>query len=148
MIEIIKVAGLDVAGVQSLRAESLREGFKFVERLCEEWASGVNQFSARGEALFQAVVGGHVVGVCGLNRDPYAHEERAGRVRRLYVLPGHRRAGVGCALLRAVIVHARGHFDLLRVRTDQADGFYVAQGFRRDISGGDATHVLELLSAD
>ena len=148
MTTIIKVADLDLAVLQRLRAESLREGFKFIERLCQEWSSGANQFNACVEALFEAVAGGQVVGICGLNSDPYAHERRVGRVRRLYVLPAYRRVGVGRALLDAVIAHARGRFDLLRVRTDRADGFYAAYGFRRDISGTDATHILDLTSID
>jgi hypothetical protein len=36
-----------------------------------------------GEALFVARVGERVVGVCGLNVDPYTAEPRVGRVRHL-----------------------------------------------------------------
>jgi GNAT superfamily N-acetyltransferase len=118
-----------------------------MERLCEEWVSGANRFDAPGEALFLALADGQVVGVCGLNRDPYAHNARAGRVRRLYVLPTHRRSGVGQALLEAVIAHAPNHFGLLRVRTDAAGEFYTARGFQRDDSDTEATHVLELTKA-
>jgi GNAT superfamily N-acetyltransferase len=144
MAEITKITDLDVAAMQALREESSREGFRFMKRLCEDWASGANRFDAAGEALFLAFADDQVVGVCGLNRDPYAHDRRTGRVRRLYVLPAHRRSGIGRALLEAVIAHARDHFDLLRVRTEAADAFYVARGFRRDHSAIEATHVLPL----
>jgi GNAT superfamily N-acetyltransferase len=147
MTAITRITDLDVAALQRLRTESSREGFKFMERLCEEWASGANRFDAPGEVLFLAIADGQVVGVCGLNRDPYAQDARIGRVRRLYVLPTHRRSGVGQALLEAVIAYAHDHFDLLRLRTEAADDFYTAHGFRRDVSDSEATHVLELTNA-
>lgn len=143
MTTITRITDLDIADLQRLRAESLREGFRFMERLCEEWASGANQFDRPGEALFLAVAYGQVVGVCGLNRDPYAHDPGTGRVRRLYVLPAHRRKGVGRALIEAIIAHGRSHFVLLRARTDAATDFYTACGFRPDASDSKGTHVLD-----
>ena len=104
-----------------------------------EWVSGANRFEAPGEALFVAVADDHIVGISGLNRDPYACDPRTGRVRRLYVAPAYRRQGVGQALLESVIT-------LLRVRTEAADRFYTAHGFRRVDSEADVTHVLELAS--
>jgi GNAT superfamily N-acetyltransferase len=147
MISIAKVKDLDLNVLQELRVESSRAGFRFMERLCDEWASGANRFNDSGEALFLAVVDGEVVGVCGLNRDPYASAPNIGRVRRLYVLREHRRYGVGRALLNAVIIHARNHFSILRVRTDAATEFYAANGFRPDASDAEATHVLGLTRA-
>src|SRR4051812_42990549 len=110
MISIIQIKKLEVSDLENLTAESLGEGFGFVERLRDEWDSGVNRFSAPGEALFLAILGGRVVGVCGLNRDPYVREHHIGRVRRLYVAQSHRRQGVGRALLEAVLTYARPHF--------------------------------------
>ena len=147
MISIAKITDLDLTSLQTLRAESSAEGFRFMERLCEEWVSGVNRFDAPGEALFLAVADDQVVGACGLNRDPYTRSPRTGRVRRLYVLPAHRSSGVGSALLEAVIANARGHFDWLRVRTEAACHFYTARGFRRDDSDADATHVFKFENA-
>ena len=129
MITIVKVVKLDPAALSILRAESLKEGFQFIERLCAEWALGANQFDAAGAGLFLALFGDRVVGICGLSRDPYASDRRVGRVRHLYVLKALRRNGVGRALLNAVIGHAYGHFKVLRTRTEEADRFYVALGF-------------------
>jgi GNAT superfamily N-acetyltransferase len=147
MIMVASITDLELDSLDELRAESSREGFRFIERLCEEWASGSNRFNAPGEALFAAISNGQVVGTCGLNRDPYASDPRIGRVRRLYVAPAQRRHGVGRALLETVVTHARRHFSLLRVRSEAASEFYTAQGFRRIASDKDVTHVLELSNA-
>ena len=147
MFTVVRITDLESDSLQELRAESSREGFRFIERLCEEWASGTNRFNAPGEALFVAVANGQVVGICGLNRDPYACDPRIGRVRRLYVAPAQRRHGVGRALLETVVTHARRHFRLLRVRSEAASEFYATQGFRRVASSEEVTHVLEFNSA-
>lgn len=147
MTKIVRITDLELESLQALRAESSQEGFRFMKRLCDDWISGANRFSGSGEALFLAVAGSQVVGICGLNRDPYANDSRVGRVRRLYVLRAHRRIGVGRALLDVVITRARDHFNLLRVRTEAAGDFYTARGFRRDTSDAEASHVLELSNA-
>jgi GNAT superfamily N-acetyltransferase len=141
VIFINKIKEFDLAAVYELRKESSTEGYRFIGTLCEEWVSGTNRFNAPGEAVFVATDDGQVVGVCGLNSDPYVQDPRIGRVRRLYVSPAHRRGGVGRALLEAVITHARGHFRLLRVRTEEASEFFIAHGFQCIESEPDTTHV-------
>ena len=117
-----------------------------MRRLVEEWASGANRFDRVGEALFGAWVDGRVVGVCGLNVDPYTAEEGVGRVRHLYVLSAFRRRGVGRRLIAAVIEAARGRFGALRLRTGnpEAARVYEALGFRSSGRVADCTHVMEL----
>jgi len=90
-VEIVRLNELPADGLAGLVAEAERHGFRFVRRLAEEWASGATRFDGPGEALFAAVVGGRVIGVCGLTADPYAAASRVGRVRRLYVAAAHRR---------------------------------------------------------
>jgi len=80
-------------------------------------------------------------------RQPYTHDPRIGRVRRLYVLQAYRRSGVGRALLEAVVAYARDYFRLLRVRTEEAGEFYTTHGFRCIASEAETTHVLELTRA-
>jgi GNAT superfamily N-acetyltransferase len=63
--------------------------------------SGTNRFNKRGEAIFAASAAGALIGVCGLNVDPYASDPRVGRVRHLYVLSGFRQLGVGRQLVEA-----------------------------------------------
>ena len=125
--------------------EAERAGLRFPGRLATEWASGVNRFDRPGEALFAARAGSRVIGMCGLNVDPYTTAPRVGRVRHLYVLEAHRCDGVGRRLVEAVIEAARGSFDRLRLRTNNpaAARLYEALGFSR-CSEADCTHALDL----
>jgi GNAT superfamily N-acetyltransferase len=127
-------------------AESERDGCRFVRRLADEWAAGINRFDRDGEGFFTAHQGGAVVGVCGLNVDPYTDEPRIGRVRRLYVLRAYRRHEVGRKLVEAVVRAASGHFRSLRLRTKspEAAAFYERLGFEPVVGIPNCTHVLEL----
>jgi ribosomal protein S18 acetylase RimI-like enzyme len=142
---IERLSGEPADRLQPLIAESERQGFAFVRRLVEEWRSGANRFDRPGEALFAARAGDDLVGVCGLNVDPYADDPRVGRVRHLYVLAAYRRAGVGEQLVTDVIETARRHFGRLHLRTTSAAAarFYERLGFR-PTPGRHHSHVLEL----
>ena len=144
MAKVTRLGSIDLAALEGLRAEARREGFRFVERFCDEWRSGVNRFSQAGEALFAAFEDGQIVGICGLNRDPYVAGRRIGRVRRLYVVPTRRGKSIGQQLLAAVTEHALTHFDVLRVRSETAGDFFTRHGFSVVEFQSDATHVLEL----
>lgn len=125
---------------------SLAEGFGMVRRLRDEWLSGSNRFAEPGEAFLVARHGDSLAGVCGLNRDPLSPDPAVGRLRRLFVSQPLRKQGVGRTLVLRTLALARGHFSIVRVRTDtrEADLFYTALGFSRVLSSDDATHELEL----
>jgi GNAT superfamily N-acetyltransferase len=145
-VRIERMDGLPADRLAPLITESEASGLRFVRRLAEEWESGVNRFDRAGEALLGALRGRRLVGVCGLNVDPYAGEGRVGRVRHLYVLTAYRRHGVGRQLLGAVIAAAHGRFATLRLSTvnPEAARLYEALGFRRHPGDARCTHVLEL----
>jgi GNAT superfamily N-acetyltransferase len=130
----------------ALVAESEQAGMRFVRRLANEWAAGANRLDRPCEALFAAWADGRLVGVCGLNVEPYACNPQLGRVRRLYVLAEFRRLGVGTRLVTAVVALARGRFASLRLRTDSptAAVFFERLGFCRRTAIPDCTHTLEL----
>jgi len=134
---IERVTGPPAGALDDLLAESEREGSRFVRRLFDEWTAGTNRFDRPGEALFAARLGDRLIGVCGLNIDPYAAAPNVGRVRRLYVLTAYRRLGAARHLVLAVLEAARGRFDVLRLR-------YESLGFRPNAETADSTHVLEL----
>ena len=131
---------------EPLSIESVAEGYQFLRRMFDEWQDGNNRFCRPGETLLGAFSASMLVGVCGLNIDPYAREPGIGRLRHLYVLPAIRRQGVGQQLANHCIEAARPHFHLVRLRTVSAYAacFYERLGFR-PVSGVDAcTHVLQL----
>jgi len=144
-IAIVRIDVLSPHLFAELVEEREQAGFRFVRRLVEDWQSGSNRFALPGEALFVALSGEQVVGVCGLNIDPYSVVAAVGRVRRLYVLSAFRRQGVGRRLVQAVVAASQGSFYSLRLRTETAEAsrFYAALGFQECVGVPDCTHVLE-----
>jgi len=132
-------------GIRDLLVDSEAAGSRVVRRLVADWADGSNRFDRPGEALYGARVGGRLVGVCGLNIDPFAGDDRVGRVRHLYVLTPSRRLGIGRQLVMQVVESARHRFDTLHLRTHNADAarLYRAIGFLASV-GAESTHVLDL----
>jgi GNAT superfamily N-acetyltransferase len=130
-VAVDPVRDLSPTALAPLIAESEQEGWRFARRLADEWAAGTNRFDRPGEALFVAWAAESIIGVCGLNADPYAADETTGRVRRLYVLRAYRGRWVGGQLVRAVLAAARGRFQRLRVRTksSEASRLYQRLGF-------------------
>lgn len=149
---------MDIEIIRDLPAELLAplvhdselDGCRHVRRLADEWESGSNRFDRAGERFFVARTSERIVGVCGLNVDPFIQEaviqEAVGRVRRLYVLRAYRGQGIGRRLVQAVIAAGSGHFDVLRVRTGnpQTDTFYEKLGFQPVADVADCTHTLKL----
>ena len=130
-IECTRLRELPVA-FQSLVSESEQAGLRLLRRLADEWRDGRNRFDRRGAALFGAWREERLVGVCGLNVDPYAGDESIGRVCHLYVLVEARRHGVARALMAETLAAGRGRFAMLRLSTSNpaAARLYESLGFR------------------
>ncbi|MBA1228190.1 GNAT family N-acetyltransferase [Pseudomonas viridiflava] len=128
--------------IQSLALTAAEEGYRFLTRLVAEWNSGANRFDAPGECFMTAVLGGCLIGIGGVSVDPYV-QNRAGRLRRVYVLPSARRQGIGRVLVEQLVDHAARHFSQVRLFTDTAEGdaFYRRCGFKR-AAEDNATHVM------
>jgi GNAT superfamily N-acetyltransferase len=139
----IRPISLDDVDLDGLRREALSQGFRFLERLQEEWASGANRFDAPGELLLGEFAGAAPVGIGGLNRDPWDPQPDVGRLRHLYVAEAFRRHGLGAALVHHLLKHAAESFRDVRLRTDSAEAaaFYERTGFVR-CSDPTATHRL------
>ena len=152
MILVERLQQSPAEALGALVADSEAQGVRFVRRLVDEWSTGLNCFDRPGEALFVARRAATIVGVCGLNIDPYAGGAggpRIGRVRHLYVLSTQRRLGIGERLVAAVMRTARAGFERLRLRTTNptAAALYERLGFRP--AGGDAhcTHIIAIETA-
>lgn len=128
---------------------SAAEGFQFLQRLVRDWRSGANRFEAPGEVLLEVRRDGRLVGIGGLNCDPYARVASIGRVRHVYVAPGSRRLGMGSRLVVEILARARGRFAAVRLRTStrEAELFYRALGFAPTVGDPEATHAIRLCTS-
>jgi GNAT superfamily N-acetyltransferase len=137
---------LETRSIDRLVKESLCQGFLFVERLTQEYDSGFNCFDLTGEILLTVSVQGSVIGIGGLNRDPYFNDLQVGRLRHLYVGSSWRRQGVGRLIVTQIIYEATKNFKLLTLRTNTlvADRFYQKLGFKTHPSWEHTTHHLQL----
>ena len=145
-IKIRKTDKISVIELKLLIEDSRNQGILIVQRLVNNWISKTNCFNQQGEVLLMAKDDDGLVGLCGLNIDPYYRVSGLGRVRHLYVLSSKRRQGIGGQLIKQIFQHARPHFDLLNLRTNnvEADKFYLAQGFQRSYERPECTHILKL----
>ena len=89
-----------------------------------------------------------VTAVAGPNRETDTTFGRAGRVRRLYVLPEHRNAGLARSLLEAIRAFGSEHYTVLTVNvgTLAARGFYERLRFMA-VDHPRITHILDLSGA-
>jgi GNAT superfamily N-acetyltransferase len=144
-VKVRQVRELPLAALAPLINEGEAAGFHFLTKLRDDWLSGKNSFDQPGEAFFVAEVDGQLVGVCGLNRNPYDPDSRTGRVRRLYVARAYRWQGIAGQLVSRVIRAAAGHFDELelRTKTEEASEFYQNLGFL-PVGRAHATHAFRL----
>ena len=128
--------------LDQLRADARAEGFHFIERLADEWASGTNQFAREGEALLVARVRGALAGVGGLTQE--AALPAALRMRRFYVRPAYRRFGIARQLALTLLAGPRppGTAITVNAATRAAPAFWEALGFQPDRREG-FTHILQ-----
>jgi GNAT superfamily N-acetyltransferase len=143
-LQICRLSSLPSDLLAPLIRESVAEKWEHLTRLRDEWISGVNRFSRRGEGLYLGALGGEAVVVCGLNIDPYAGDPQVARLRRLYVLPRLRRLRIGRTIVKHVLEDARLNFGEVRLRTDdtRAKAFYRALGFSAVSGIEHCTHTL------
>ena len=123
------------AGFDALREEARVEGHLFVERLAADWEARRMRFEHNGEALLAARVTGVLAGIGGLTMEPVL--PGALRMRRFYVRPLFRRAGIGSALATALLERARTTGLLVTVNAAPASvPFWESLGFAPDMRDG------------
>jgi GNAT superfamily N-acetyltransferase len=123
------------AGFDALREEARAEGHLFVERLAADWEARRMRFEHKGEALLLARVTAVLAGIGGLTTEPVL--PGALRMRRFYVRPLFRRAGIGRALATALLERARTTGLLVTVNAAPASvPFWESLGFGPDMRDG------------
>ncbi len=142
-LKLIEFTDLTFFLIDGLTEESRQEGYAFIQRTINDWNSGANKFSRPGEKLWGLMLEGTLIGIGGLNYDPYSADPNLGRVRHLYIRKAHRRKGYATLLMNTIINEARQHFDTLRLFTDNpaAGALYETLGFQK-MSGPKVSHVL------
>ncbi|EJR55033.1 hypothetical protein IIM_01973 [Bacillus cereus VD107] len=133
-------------GINHLVQESKEEGFNFLLKLINEYESQKNTFSKTGECLYGVFRDDMLIGIGGLNQDPYTKDNKIGRLRRFYILKDYRRKGLGRILLERIISDAKIYFNIVVLRTDteQGDRFYTSNGFVKGAMYVGTSHYLNL----
>lgn len=121
------------------------ENFKALSKMKKSWESAENRFDRKGERIIAYYSDNNLVAVCGRNIDPYTENDKVGRIRHLYVLPGYRRKGIAKLLVEELIKDANAFFTTLRLRTkdEGASKFYLSLGFEKSDKDFE-THVIRL----
>ncbi|HLU22699.1 MAG TPA: GNAT family N-acetyltransferase [Bacillaceae bacterium] len=121
-----------------------------IKRLVDEYTLGSNKFDKNGESLYIAKIDDEVVGIGGLNIDPYLNLSNVGRVRHLYVLRKNRGTGVGKKLLNTIIDEAKGYFRTIRLSSTEdpaAVNLYKECGFSKVEGIYKASHIFKVSKA-
>lgn len=141
-LTIKKIEDLSFVSIEHLVVESKQAGFRFLERLENDYENGSNRFDQMGESLFGVYDQEQLVAIGGLNIEPTEQNSRVGRLRRFYVCEKYRRLKVGSFLLEHIVDEARKYFDVLVLNTDteQGDRFYKRFGFKKDGGLSNASH--------
>lgn len=133
--------------LDSLVKQSKDEGFRFVERLINDYKNCSNTFNHFGEGLFGVFNGeGVLIAIGGLNKDPFSNEQYIGRLRRFYVSKEYRRHGIGSLLVKRIVDEAKRYYKILVLHTDteHAEKFYTSIGFSKGNIYLNSTHYMEL----
>ena len=127
------------ADFDTIRAEARAEGYRFLDRLANDWASGAMRFDRPGEALLTAYSAGVLAAIGGITIDPIVPD--ALRMRRFYVRPAFRRTGIGREIALALL---EGALQRVRVVTlnaaEKSVPFWEALGFVPEARDGH-THI-------
>ena len=129
-MDIIRVTDIS-EGIRELAKIASLDGQRNVDTLVKEFDSGINRFNKPGEALFGAYEATSILGIGGINIDPYYESSTVARVRRLFVKPDARRRGVATALMLQIEETGRRHFSRLQLLTNSqtASRFYLSLGY-------------------
>ena len=131
--ELIEITDGNIGRLHSLVEESKRVGYDFLQRTIDDWYNGANKFDRPGEKLWGLFIGKELIGIGGLNIDPYSPTPKVGRVRHLYIREDRRRAGYATLIMNKIMEEASYNFTVLRLFTDNtgASAFYEKLGFKQ-----------------
>jgi len=128
MIRLQRVIDTLPAEFETLRTEAGSEGYRMLDTLAAEWASGAMHFNRPGEALLAAYAGDILAGIGGFTLEPTI--TGALRMRRFYVRAAYRRGGVGRILASALLDQPRRNGGTVTANAAAgSEAFWEALGF-------------------
>lgn len=145
VVTILRVVEALPHGFDVMCAEAAAEGVRNMATLATEFGSPDDPFRDPGGALFAALVDGQLAGVGGVTVEA-GLAEPAMRMRRLYVRPAFRHAGVARALAGAMMQQGFQAAPLLTLNAQAsaaAPPFWETMGFER-VDWPGITHALRL----
>ncbi|MDT3498603.1 GNAT family N-acetyltransferase [Bacillus toyonensis] len=145
-IHIQQIENLMKYEISHLVQDSKEEGFNFLIKLINEYENKINVFKKTGECLYGIFQGNMLIGIGGLNQDPFTGDNKIGRLRRFYIAKNYRGKGLGRLLLDRIISDAKKYFTIVVLNTDteQGDKFYTSGGFVKGKQYVGASHYLNL----
>ena len=140
-LALVQVLAALPAGFEALREAARHEGYRHLDRLANDWASGAIRFDRPGEALLAARIDDALAGIGGMTLEPDL--PGALRMRRFHVDPAHRRRGIATALAQALLDRATANGAPVTVNApgEAARPFWEHLGFR-PVTGARYTHIL------
>lgn len=116
--------------ISALQSDAANEGYRFIERLIDEWETGDVRFDEPDEALLIARCDGTIAGIGGVTIDPF--DQTALRMRRFYIRQSFRRHGIAKKLAAALMEDALKTGRALNVNagTEAAPPFWERMGFK------------------
>lgn len=141
---IKRIRKINSITLKSLISDSEDNNVSFVTNTVADWINGTNRFDKEGEFFLGAYINDEIVGMGGLNIDPYMDHVKTGRVRHLYVSSRFRRQKIGQQLMLEIIKNAKQYYEAIRLYTENKDAFlfYESFGFQRS-SKYKESHILK-----
>ena len=139
MLQVIRIYELP-RGYEALRHAADAEGYRFVARLGQRWRRGSYDTDSLA-TICAAMVDDELAAIGAQTYDEYDPSPLHRRIRHFYVLPLHRRSGIGRALARRLIEDAFALAPRLHLRATHAlsVAFWDAMNFQRS-SRTDRSH--------
>lgn len=126
----------NIDSIKELVDESVVGGIKFEQRMWDEWQSGQNRFTKKGERLIGLFHNGECFAVGGIQVDPYIvdNDGSIGRVRNIYVKESFRKQGFAKIILDLLMSHGRNYFKTIGLSTTNpiASHMYEEYGFQKN----------------
>ncbi len=141
MLEFIKATTLSLDNFDEPAKEASAEGYRFVDRLLEEWRDGTNRFDRDGEVLLLAFENDVLAGIGGITWEPGNPDLL--RMRRFFICSKFRRKSVATLLVSEILLglESDDRNIVVNAGTSVAPLFWEAIGFEA-VTNQPYSHIL------